>query len=67
MKYKTTCPILQKNYDWLPRDLKVEEIVYHYFGCDYGCISHQGIAVTFEENKIPFFEVPVKYLEVIDG
>jgi hypothetical protein len=45
--------------DWLDRDVIEGELVVAFFGCTYGCISPNGIAVSRTgplDN--PFFELP---------
>lgn len=42
-----------------------DDIVYEYLDHTYGCISSQGIAVSNERNKRPFFELPIEALEKI--
>ncbi len=49
--------VTKKECPWLPRTLRYGEAVYAYDGPTYGCIG-SGIAVTFEEDKAPFFELP---------
>ncbi len=38
-------------------------IVYSYSGTTYGCISHDGEAVTMKPGETPFFEVPGNAIE----
>lgn len=49
--------VTRKECPWLERDLLMGEEVFEYTGYTYGCIG-TGKAVTFEEGKTPFFEVP---------
>lgn len=42
---------------WLPREMLYGETVYEFRGATYGYIG-SGIAVTFEADKGPFFELP---------
>jgi hypothetical protein len=42
---------------WLDEDLPIGMKVHIYRGCTYGCVG-DGIAVTLEPGKMPFFEVP---------
>lgn len=49
--------VTMRECSWLDRPLRMGETVYKYDGYTYGCIG-SGIAVTFEEGKTPFFEVP---------
>lgn len=40
-------------------------IVYLFKGCTYGCISHNGMAVSHKPDDGPFFEMPCDTLEEI--
>jgi len=51
--------------DWLPQDIIAGTILYEYEGYTYGCIE-EGVAVTLEEDKTPFFEFPKEALEFVD-
>ena len=42
---------------WLPENVNKGDIVYEFGGCTYGCIE-EGVAVSKEKDKSPFFEVP---------
>ena len=53
------------DYGWLHRDLNIGEEFYLYTDVTYGCISINGIAVTEEWNKKPFFEIPKELVENI--
>ncbi len=53
------------DYKWLHRDLSVGEEFFIYKEVTYGCISRNGIAVTEELNKNPFFEIPKDLVEFI--
>ena len=46
------------DFPWLSRPYIKGEIVYLYNGVTYGCIGHNGIAVSEVENETPFFEIP---------
>jgi hypothetical protein len=39
------------------KDLNIGDIVYSFSGCTYGCISSDGIAISFEKDQNPFYEV----------
>lgn len=44
------------------------ETVYRFFGATYGCISHEGVAVSrFGPFVNPFFEVPWSVLALAEG
>lgn len=49
---------LSEKENYSGRAIKKGETVYEYRGCTYGCIGPYGVAVTFEPDKEPFFEVP---------
>lgn len=49
--------VTPKECPWLARTIRAGERVYDYHGCTYGCIA-SGRAVTFEDGKTPFFELP---------
>ena len=51
--------VTQAECPWLDEDLQVGTKVWIYTGCDYGCISPAGIAVTVKAAETPFFEVPL--------
>lgn len=44
--------------DWLDEEIKKGTTVYEFHGCTYGCVSPGGVAVTLEDGKAPFFEIP---------
>lgn len=48
----------KSKYPWLDNDIEKGTVVYRYYGCTYGCISPNGIAVSMEENEPPFLEIP---------
>lgn len=44
---------------WLERPMLQNAIVYRFQGCDYGCVSQKGLAVTLDKGGgYPFFELP---------
>jgi len=44
---------------WLDETIKKGAVVvFDYSDCTYGCISDSGKAVSREEGKKPFFEIP---------
>lgn len=47
---------MKENYSGVPINPGTE--IYRYDGHTYGCISPDGVAVSFEDGKTPFFEVP---------
>lgn len=59
---KTNRDVLKKNYNWLEADIPKGTLVFEYHGITYGCIG-TGIACTFTENEIPFFELPENCLD----
>ena len=48
----------KKDYPWLSKSLKKGKVVYKYSKYTYGCISKNGVAVSDEHDKEPFYEVP---------
>jgi len=54
---KTTRTITKQECHWLDADIPVGTTVHEFTGCTYGCIG-DGIAVSLEEGKTPFFEIP---------
>jgi len=60
MKFRLT-----RTVTWLDRDFKEGDEVFKYSGYTYGCISGNGMACCDEENKTPFFELPMNALDVI--
>lgn len=51
--------------DWLNRDMKKGETVYRFYGATYGAIGGDGVAVTLEPDKHPFFELPENALKEV--
>ena len=64
-KYILIKDVLGKDYSWVPRDFLKGEIVYHFRGPTYGCISPHGIAITIKPGEGPFFELPRDSLDII--
>jgi hypothetical protein len=64
MKLRMTRTIDEREQPWMADEYAtvkmVEEgsVVYEYTACTYGCISSDGIAVSFEPGQTPFFQVP---------
>lgn len=46
--------------------IPVDTVVYQYFGYTYGVVSSAGLAVTKENGKTPFIEIPRQYLEAVE-
>jgi hypothetical protein len=71
MKLRVTRTIDEREQPWMAdEDAPVKSvpqgaIVYAYGGCTYGCISEAGIAVSFEPEQTPFFQVPRDAVEPI--
>ena len=63
MKKRIINRVLEADENWSGRKIEKGEIVYLYYGVTYGCISSGGVAVTFVEDKAPFFEVPQDAIE----
>jgi len=58
-KLSTLREITQDECPWLDAAIPVGTTVYRYFNTTYGCIGPSGIAVSFEHDRTPFFEVPL--------
>lgn len=54
----TTRDISQTECPWLPIDIAKNTTLFKYINYTYGCISPEGVAISFEHNKEPFYEVP---------
>lgn len=63
-KYRVTRLVSQSECKWLDFDVAKGAVVYEFQGHTYGCIS-DGVAVSIEPNKNPFFELPEDSIEVI--
>lgn len=58
MEYKTTRDITTKECSWLNDTILKDTTVFSYQGCTYGCLSSNGVAVSFDDGEEPFFELP---------
>ncbi len=58
MKMQLIRNVTTNECGWLNKSLKKGEIVYRYMGNTFGCISSDGVAVSIEKDKKPFFELP---------
>lgn len=58
--------VTRKECPWLDNDIVAGTKVFAYWGCTYGCISPSGRAVSLEQGKEPFMEIPVDALRA-DG
>lgn len=47
-----------EDFESCGRHIKKGQRLWPFGGCTYGCISDAGEAVSYEEDKNPFFEVP---------
>ena len=56
--YLVTRDISTKECNWLEETITKGTVVYGFYGATYGCIGPRGVAVSFEEEKNPFFELP---------
>lgn len=61
-KYLVTRDVEPSECNWLKETVKKNTILYKYQGPTYGCISWSGVAVTAEQDKTPFFEMPYDVL-----
>lgn len=50
--------VTQQECPWLNHDCEEGTPVAEYEGCTYGCITDEGIAVTFENDSC-FYEIPM--------
>ena len=66
-KFKVIRKITQEECPWLERGFEIGEIVYEYFGCTYGCISHSGIAISYFPDEDPCFEFPLDAIQEIEN
>jgi hypothetical protein len=66
VKLKLSRTVTKSECEWLDKDFQEDEEVFQYHGYTYGCISGKGVACTLENNKTPFFELPIEALERID-
>ena len=57
-KYTVIRDITTEECPWLENTILKGQIVYSYTGCTYGCIGHNGKAVSLELGVDPFFELP---------
>ena len=65
MKLKITRKITKQECPWIDSDLIPGDIIFVYSKHTYGCISGNGIAVSFIRDKEPFFEIPNDSFEVV--
>lgn len=52
---------IKENYSGAP--INPGTPVYRYDGHTYGCISQDGVAVSFEDGQTSFFEVPANSVD----
>jgi len=50
--------VTTKECSWLSKDLPKGKAVYEYNGYTYNCIGKNGVAVSDEPEKTPFYKVP---------
>lgn len=62
-RLRVTRTVTPDECDWLEASIDCGRVVYRYHGITYGCISDGGIAVTYEPDKTPFFELPIDALK----
>ncbi len=65
-KYQMKYTVDKSIQSWMSEDesFKKGEIVYIYSRFTYGCIGH-GVAITREDGKTPFSEVPKDSIELV--
>jgi len=61
--YLVTRDVSIKECNWLKETITKGTVVYGFYGATYGCIGPSGIAVSWEEDKNPFFELPYNALK----
>lgn len=54
--------VTQAECPWLDADMAAGTHVFEFYGATYGCIGHNGVAVTKEDQENPFFEIPANAL-----
>lgn len=64
-KFKINRKVTQEECPWLEETFEIDTIVFEYCGCTYGCISPNGVPVTFAPNETPFSEIPKNALAEI--
>jgi hypothetical protein len=57
MKYVVTRNITVKECPWLEDTVPEGTVVTEFTGCDYGCVSPEGVAVTLH-GETRFIELP---------
>lgn len=60
---ETIRDVTKEECQWLDDTIKKGTEVFEYTKCTYGCVSPQGVAVTLEEGKEPFIELPKEALK----
>lgn len=61
-RFRLTRTITKAEYHWLDDDVPADTIVYSFHGPTYGACN-EGVPVTLEKGKGPFFEVDGRLLE----
>lgn len=64
-KLKINREVTQDECPWMEEPLEAGTVVFEYLGYTYGCISPNGMAVTFASGETPFFEIPMDALTEI--
>lgn len=54
----TTRLVTMEECPWLDDDVEQGTVVHRYSGVTYGVIGPDGVAVTLQPHKLPFFELP---------
>lgn len=49
--------------NYTDRDLKIGDTVYLFTGYTYGCISPDAVAISFNLDSNPFFQIDEKWVD----
>ena len=63
MKYRVIRKLTDEE-NFSDTELEIDDIIYSYSGCTYGCIA-DGIACCRIQHETPFFEMPEDAIELI--
>lgn len=58
-KFTITRRLDKQERHWISDPIEAGTTMYDYTGCTYGCVSHEGRALTHDPNGgTPFLEIP---------
>ena len=63
--YKLIRVVTPQECPWLVRTYEIGEIVFRYYGHNYGCIGKKGSAFCHVIDTTPFFELPNDAVSII--